>query len=63
MSELLKQEEQYIHITKLGNMFYYKDRKMTILHREDGPAVQWNDDTKEYWVNGVETTDYCVNEN
>ena len=49
-----KSEDQYIHFTKFGNKFYYKDRKMTILHRLDGPAVEWNDGDKEYWVNGKE---------
>jgi hypothetical protein len=48
------QGDQYIYISKLGNKFYYKDRKMTILHRIGGPAVEWFDGDKEYWENGVE---------
>lgn len=31
---------------------YYKDKRCTILHREDGPAVEWKSGTKEWWVNG-----------
>jgi len=46
------QQEQYIHITKYGNKFYYKDREMTILHRLDGPAVQYADGRKYWYVDG-----------
>ena len=44
------QEEQYIHIDKNGNKRYYKDREMTIAHRTDGPAVEWPDGHKQWWV-------------
>ena len=43
---------QYIEITTLGSKIYYKDRKMTILHRTDGPAVEWYDGGKEWIING-----------
>ena len=46
------QEAQYVEITKYSDKFYYKDKKMTILHRLDGPAVEWSDGTKEWYVNG-----------
>ena len=26
------------------------------LHREDGPAIEWSDGTKVWWVNGEEMT-------
>jgi hypothetical protein len=42
----------YIQIDKVGNKFYHKDKEMVILHREDGPAVEWSSD-KEWWINGV----------
>lgn len=45
-------EAQYIEITKLGSKLYYKDRQMTILHREDGPAVEWYDGAKDWYING-----------
>ncbi len=45
-------EAQYIEITELGSKFYYKDREMTILHREDGPAVEWSDGDKKWWIDG-----------
>ena len=40
---------QYIKIDKDGNKFYFKDKQMTILHREDGPAVECANGTK-YWL-------------
>jgi hypothetical protein len=42
---------QYIKINQYGK-FYYKDKKMTILHREDGPAYEGCNGTKEWWLNG-----------
>jgi hypothetical protein len=45
-------KEQYIWIDEYGNKCYYKDRKMTILHRLDGPAVEWSNGDKVWWVNG-----------
>ena len=46
---------QYIRTDRDGNKFYYKDKTKTILHREDGPAIEnvKNDDGyREWWVNG-----------
>src|SRR6056300_236319 len=45
-------KEQFIHVDKDGNKFYYKDRKMTIRHREDGPAVEYADGDKAWYING-----------
>jgi len=42
--------EQYIKIDKYDNKFYYKDREMTILHREDGPAIEWVNGLKEWYL-------------
>lgn len=44
---------QYIHIDELGNKTYYKDKKMTNIHREDGPAVECADGSKYWCRNGV----------
>jgi|SRR6056300_2046676 hypothetical protein len=44
-------KEQFIRI-KNGNTRYYSDRKMTILHREDGPAIDYASGFKEWWING-----------
>ena len=43
---------QYIEIN-IGNKFYFKDKQMTILHREDGPAYEGVDGTKFWIVNGL----------
>jgi len=46
-------KEQYIHIDEYGNKRYYKDRKMTILHRlGGGPAVEYADGGKAWYVDG-----------
>ena len=42
----------YVNVTKLNNTYWYKDTDMKVLHREDGPAVEYSDGTKEWWVNG-----------
>jgi hypothetical protein len=43
---------QYIEIDEEGNKFYYSDKEMTIWHREDGAAIEWNNGNKEWWLNG-----------
>ena len=48
---------QYIKINEFGSKIYYKDKKMTILHREDGPAVEWSDGDKAWYLNGVKYTE------
>ena len=35
-----------------GDKFYYKDKKMNIRHREDGPAVERADGDKVWYLNG-----------
>jgi len=42
----------YTKISNLGSKFYFKDKEMTILHREDGPAIERNDGDREWWLNG-----------
>ena len=44
-------KEQYIHIDTDGDKFYYSDREMTVLHREDGPAVGCSDGYKAWYLN------------
>lgn len=47
---------QYIEVNAHGNKFYYLDRHLTILHREDGPAVEYADGTKGWILNDEELT-------
>ena len=43
---------QYIKIDSDGDKFYYKDKEMTIPHREDGPAIEFRSGYKSWWING-----------
>ena len=43
---------QYIKITENGKKIYYKDKEMTIIHREDCPAVEFTDGYKAWYING-----------
>ena len=42
---------QYI-LKNASGTFYYSDKKMTKLHREDGPAIELADGSKYWWLNG-----------
>jgi hypothetical protein len=42
--------EQYIKKVRFGTV-YYKDEARTILHREDGPAVEWYSGNLEWYLN------------
>jgi hypothetical protein len=44
---------QYIYINEDGDKFYYNDKAMKIRHREDGPAVEWRNGHKEWFLNGI----------
>ena len=46
------QKEQFIHIDKSGDKRYFANREMTILHREDGPAIEWASGSKAWYLNG-----------
>ena len=45
-------KEQFIYVNGYGSKFYYSDREMKILHREDGPAIERANGTKMWWVDG-----------
>ena len=45
-------EEQYI-TTNTAGKYYYKDKAKTILHRTDGPAVEYADGDRSWYVNGI----------
>ena len=42
---------EYIKIDKYGK-YYYKDKERKILHREDGPAVEYANDEARWYING-----------
>ena len=43
---------QYIRIDRYGSKFYFSDKEMKIFHRENGPAVEWVDGDKRWYLNG-----------
>jgi hypothetical protein len=43
---------QYIEISEYGNKYYFSDKEMRIIHREDGPAVELGNGTKRWHLNG-----------
>ena len=43
---------QYIKKNKDGT-FYFSDKEMTKLHREDGPAIEYANGDKFWYVNGL----------
>ena len=46
-------KEQYIRINTRGTKHYYSNKQMTVLHREDGPAVERTDGSKSWYINGI----------
>ena len=45
-------KEQFIHIDAHGTKRHCSDREMRIRHREDGPAVEYANGYKEWYLNG-----------
>ena len=39
-------------VDKYGNIYYYNDKNQ--LHREDGPAIEYSNGTKYWFLNGKE---------
>jgi len=41
----------------MKEIYFYYDGTYWFLngkcHREDGPAIEWNDGSKEWWLNGI----------
>jgi len=44
--------QQYTRTDRDGNKCYYKDKAKTILHRLDGPAIEWANGYKAWYING-----------
>jgi hypothetical protein len=45
-------QEKYIHVDKDGNKCHYKVCSMKIRHRLDGPAIEYADGSRTWWVDG-----------
>lgn len=41
----------YFEKTGAQHIIYFKDKQCTILHREDGPAIEYVAGYKEWWLN------------
>ena len=44
--------KQYISTDEHGNRLYYSDKSMTVLHREDGPAIVSANGFKAWYIGG-----------
>ena len=45
-------KDQYIKIHLNGTKYYYSDKEMNMIHREDGPAIEYSGGTKDWYVDG-----------
>jgi hypothetical protein len=50
-TDTISGEELYLRIDRDSDKYYYKDKKMSIYHRIDGPAIEGVNGYKEWWVN------------
>jgi len=44
---------EYLIITTEGHKLYYKDADCTILHREEGPAIEFTQGHKSWYQNNL----------
>ena len=45
-------KKYYVNVNSKGTAHWFKDAERSILHREDGPAIEWGDGTKGWYTNG-----------
>ena len=45
-------QKYWVTVGDSGTTRWYKDAKMSILHRVGGPAVEWPNGDKSWWLNG-----------
>lgn len=50
--------EYTVKVYPNGSKFWWLNEE---LHREDGPAIEWLDGTKEWYLNGVELSEQDFN--
>ena len=46
-------QKYWVTVGDSGTTRWYKDAKMTIRHRVGGPAIEWADGDKSWWLNGL----------
>jgi hypothetical protein len=49
-TDTISGEKLYIHIGSNDSKHYFKDKRMMIRHRIDGPAVDWPNGDKVWYV-------------
>ena len=37
---------------KYGNRFWNTEKGLSHYHREDGPAIEWKNGSKQWWIDG-----------
>ena len=47
----MAKQKYYVTVDAMGNTRWHKDAKCEILHRENGPAIEWADGSKEWLQN------------
>ena len=47
----MKEQIYTVKVNEYGT-FWYKDPECQILHRDNGPAVEYSNGDKAYWING-----------
>ena len=45
-------KKYYVTVDDAGNVRWHKDAKCDILHRENGPAVEWANGVRSWYQNG-----------
>ena len=44
------------HINEYGTIFWFKDESRLLFHRIDGPAIEWTDGSKRWYLNDLNYT-------
>ena len=45
-------KKYYVTVDEEGTTRWYKDTKCKVLHRDDGPAIEWTSGDIEWWQEG-----------
>lgn len=62
MKKRIKSHEDgysFCKTSKNGTKLWYKNCQ---LHREDGPAIEWHDGDKDWFINGVQLSEEEFNQ-
>ena len=50
-------KKYYVTVDDFGTTRWYKEAKCKVLHRENGPAIEYADGTKRWYINGKVLTE------